>query len=234
MPVIQIKLTAILQRIKEFVGHWTREIVIALVLAILAAFMADPFLDWYKERSNDKLIENNQKAIAKITVYGKNHEQVSQGSGFFVSNDGKLATNYHVINEAGISEIRAQIPETKATYFAKSIISKDENKDFALLQFDAKDTPFVQLGDSSTVKSGQKVIAIGAPLGLENTVSEGVISNTERQVRGQQFIQFSAPISPGSSGGGLFDKEGKVVGVTVASIEGTPEERGQNLNLGKH
>lgn len=231
MPVMQIKPKEILQRISVFVKHWTREIIIALVLAVIAAFMADPFLDWYKEQSNDKIIETNKKAIAVITVYDKNHEEVGQGSGFFVSSDGKLATNYHVIDVPDFTEIRAQLPETKATYFAKGIITKDVNKDYVLLQFDANDTPYVRLGDSNTVKSGQKVIAIGAPLGLENTVSEGVISNTERQVRGQKFIQFTAPISAGSSGGGLFNKQGKAIGVTAAYLGGTPEEPGHDLNL---
>src|SRR4029077_8160460 len=80
-------------------------------------------------------------------------------------------------------------------------------------------------------KAGQNVIAIGAPLGLGNTVSEGIISNPERQIGGVKFIQFTAAISPGSSGGGLFDKRGKAIGVTSGSIPGTKGELGQSLNF---
>ncbi len=222
-----MNVTAYVQQIKEFVKHWTKEIVVALILAILAAVV----LDWYSDKSTDEILDKNSKAIAVITIYDKKGEQLGQGSGFFINKDGVLATNYHVVKGADISTITAQLSATRAIYIAKNIIGEDEKKDIALLQFDAKDTPYVQLGDSSKIKSGQKVIAIGAPLGLGNTVSEGIISNPERQMGGAKFIQFTAPISPGSSGGGLFDKRGTVIGVTAGSMPGTKDEPGQNLNF---
>lgn len=222
-----MNVTAYVQQIKDFLKHWAKEIVVALILAILAAVV----LDWYSEKSTDQILDANSKAIAVITTYDKKGERLGQGSGFFMSKDGVLATNYHVIRGADISTITAQLPATRAIYLAKNIIGGDEKKDIALLQFDAKDTPYVRLGDSSKIKAGQKVIAIGAPLGLGNTVSEGIISNPERQMGSMKFIQFTAPISPGSSGGGLFDKRGTVIGVTAGSIPGTQQEPGQNLNF---
>lgn len=227
MSVFKMNVTAYVQQTKEFIRHWAKEIAVALILAFLAAVI----VEWYSEKSTDAILNSNSKAIAVITTYDKKGEQLGQGSGFFISKNGVLATNYHVIRGADIATIQAQLPATRAIYRAKNIIGEDEKKDIALLQFDAKDTPYVQLGDSSKIKAGQKVIAIGAPLGLENTVSEGIISNPERQMRGTKFIQFTAPISPGSSGGGLFDKQGTVIGVTAGFMPGTKDEPGQNLNF---
>ena len=220
-----------LQRLNVFVRHWAKEIIVALILAIAAAILIDPYLEAHKEHNAVELIKATSGAVAVVMVYDKNHEQISLGSGFFVTDDGKLVTNYHVIDHPGVSEIRAQIPSTHAVYIAKGIISGNRADDIAILQFDAKNTPFVKRGDSSVLKAGQKVIAIGAPLGLDNTVSEGVISNTERLFRDRKLIQFTAPISPGNSGGGLFDKQGLVIGVPSESIPGTKEQPGQNLNF---
>ena len=85
------------------------------------------------------------------------------------------------------------------------------------------------------MKSGDKVTAIGAPLGFENTVSEGIVSHPSRTLNNQRFIQFTAPISSGSSGGGLFDESGKLIGATTRSINIPPELQkevtAQNLNF---
>ena len=107
----------------------------------------------------------------------------------------------------------------------------NEKLDIAIFQFEATDTPYVKnLGDSDKILSGEKVIAIGSPSGLENSISEGIIANPARILFGTKFIQFTAPISPGNSGGGLFNKDGKVIGITTASLAGG-EKSNQNLNF---
>jgi tetratricopeptide (TPR) repeat protein len=117
----------------------------------------------------------------------------------------------------------------------KSILVADEKADIAILQFDATETPsVVGLGDSDRLQVGEEVYAIGTPAGLEGTVSTGNISNPARRINGRSFIQFTAPISPGSSGGALFNRGNEVVGVTAAiwNIPSWPQAgSAQNLNL---
>jgi serine protease Do len=94
--------------------------------------------------------------------------------------------------------------------------------DIAILQFSASETPSVSdLGNSDDIRIGDKVFTIGTPTGQENTVSEGNISFTNRELNGRRFLQFTAPISPGSSGGGLFDEDGNIIGITTASLHST-------------
>lgn len=123
---------------------------------------------------------------------------------------------------------------TGAIYRLKEIIGISKKYDLAILQFDAREVPYVKIGDSHTIKVGDKVYAIGSPVGLENTISDGIISNPERISDGIELIQFTAPISSGSSGGGLFDKSGKVIGITSGSFEIPSELKNeataQNLN----
>ncbi len=142
-----------------------------------------------------------------------------------------LVTNYHVIKGPGVTDLQFTLPDTKATYFIKRFVAKDERNDFALLLVDVKEVPAVHLGDSNAVKAGEKVIAIGAPEGIENTASEGVVSNAAQWQEGQKLIQFTAPISHGSSGGPLFDTHGDVIGVTTMVFHGAPEKPAQNLNF---
>ena len=99
------------------------------------------------------------------------------------------------------------------------------------MQFEGTEIPHVKkLGDSDKLLSGEKVIAIGSPLGQENSVSDGVIANPARESLGVKFIQFTAPISPGSSGGGLFNKDGEAVGITRGALQDEKREA-QNVNF---
>ena len=122
-----------------------------------------------------------------------------------------------------------------AFYTLKTFGPKDEKSDIAVLQFDASETPSIKgFGNSDLLQIGDEVYALGTPNGLEATYWAGTVSNPSRQVDGQTFIQFSAPISPGSSGGGLFDLEGEVIGITAASenIQTGPQAGlAQNLNF---
>lgn len=208
---------------------WIKGTAIAVALAMFIV-LSLPYLESHKEKTHKEIISENSKAMAVITIYGKDHQEIAHGSGFFISSDGVLVTNYHVVAGHKIGDVQAMLPDTRATFFLKSVIAKDEENDYVVLKFDAINVPYVHLGDSDAIKAGQRVVAIGTPLGLENTVSEGVISNASRQQGKQHFIQFTAPVSPGSSGGGLFDMRGEAIGVTAGMFTGSTETPAQNLN----
>jgi S1-C subfamily serine protease len=202
--------------------HYTREIAIALVLAVVAAILIDRYYKWV----GTETMLNNRKAVATLTTLDAKGRAIAQGTGFFITNNGVLVTAYHVLK--GAATIRAHLP-SGAYYVFKDLRAADEKADIAVLQFDATDTPSVKaLGDSDKLRVGDEVYAIGTPAGLEGTVSPGSISNPVQEIGGRSYIQFTAPISPGSSGGGLFDTDGEVIGITAALVA-APEA--ENLNL---
>ena len=131
-----------------------------------------------------------------------------------------IATNAHVVN--GASEI---VLKQGAGSYKATIEFLDEETDIALLKTDEAIIPMIDFANNSSKQTGEKVYAIGSPLGLENSISEGIISGT-REKNGVFLIQTTAPISPGNSGGGLFDSEGKLIGITTFKLKG-----GENLNF---
>jgi S1-C subfamily serine protease len=145
------------------------------------------------------------------------------GSGFFITRDGLALTNYHVVDGAASSVITTA---EGFTYNVKGICGYDKVNDIAVLQIDGSGFPYLRLGDSDTVQTGDDVYAIGSPYGLLNTISNGVVSNTGRQVNGTDFIQYTAPISMGSGGGPVLNTKGDVVGLTCLTVL-----NGQTLNF---
>jgi S1-C subfamily serine protease len=225
---ISVRLLQGLHTVSHAFRHYLKEILVALVLAIVAAVV----IESYQKNLQAGILEQNLKAVACLDILDKQQRLVGQGSGVFVTPTGKLVTNYHVIKGAG--DIRARLP-SGAFYVLKGFWDTDEKADIAVLQFDATETPAVKgLGDSGALRVGEAVYAIGNPVSLCGTVSPGNVSNPSRRLDGQHFIQFTAPISPGSSGGGLFNSDGEVVGITAASqniASGPQAGRAQNLNL---
>lgn len=216
-------------RIKEiafFIKRFSRELIIALVLAIIAAVA----YEYIKDKIHERTIHHNLNAIATIETYNKEGQPLTQGSGFFIDSNGTLVTSYHVIKEACLPRTTAKLT-SGAYYKIKSTKGVDKETDIAVLQFEAKETPFVKKGNSDKIRRGQKVFTIGVPLGLEGSFSEGVISHPKRKWGGREFIQFTAPISPGSSGGGLFGENGEVIGITTSSLKEPMENSAQLLNL---
>ena len=190
--------------------HYARDIVIALVLAVIAAVLIDRYEKWTRLQA----ILNNRRAVAMLIARDQSGRVVAQGTGFFINRKGILATAYHVVK--GAVGVQAHL-SSGAFYNLKSFRAADEEADIAILQFDATETPSVSgLGNSDKLQVGEEVYAIGTPVGLRGTVSTGNISNPAQQITGRSFIQFTAPISPGSSGGGLFNLDGEVVGITAA------------------
>ena len=147
------------------------------------------------------------------------------GSGFFVNADGYLITNFHVIEgETEISvEVYSQVNGQldRETYKQVRIIAINKFHDLALLHIEDKNAPkfkYVTLGSSDALNVGDLVFAIGSPLGLERTVTEGILSTKTRELEGELYLQTTAQINPGNSGGPLFNLAGEVVGVTNMKI----------------
>ena len=144
------------------------------------------------------------------------------GSGFIVNEKGHVVTNFHVISgeqDVSVTIFRSADNEmTRVKVKDVKIIAVNPYLDLALLKLppteEIDEWEWVYLGSSERVQDGQSVFAIGNPLGLERTVSEGIVSTTRRDFGGQLFIQTTAPINPGNSGGPLFNLRGEVIGVT--------------------
>jgi serine protease Do len=147
------------------------------------------------------------------------------GTGFVVGPDGRIATNLHVI--AGSADVKVRMADG-SEFKVDRVVAIDPQRDLAIIGIDAQNLPTMQLGNSDEVAAGDKVVAIGNPLGvLDYTVSDGLISSVRQLDEGITVLQISAPISQGSSGGPLFNPYGEVIGVaTLISAEG------QNLNFG--
>ncbi|MBN2695491.1 trypsin-like peptidase domain-containing protein [bacterium] len=167
-----------------------------------------------------------ERKTIKDNVEGLGHSVVmvntpsGLGSGFIIHPDGYLVTNYHVIEGEKNLKITMYVKKDKEfekTVFSKiKIVSINPFYDLALLKIEdaEKKLPFVYLGDVNSVKAGDTVFAIGTPLGLERSVSQGIVSLTNRNYNGLLYIQTTAPINPGNSGGPLFNLKGEVIGVT--------------------
>lgn len=168
-----------------------------------------------KKTTIEKSVDTVSEAVVKISSPG------GSGSGFFINEDGFLITNYHVIEKETRIEVTV-FQKAKNGFEAKKfkkvkIEAINPFVDLALLKVeDLGDTKlsFVYLGDIDNIKTGEEVFAIGNPLGLERTVTNGVISTTNRAFEGLLYIQTNADINPGNSGGPLFNLAGEVIGVT--------------------
>jgi serine protease Do len=136
----------------------------------------------------------------------------AQGSGFIVSPDGVILTNAHVVD--GAKEVTVKLMDHRE--FKAKVLGTDKTSDIAVLKIDARGLPAVRLGNSDKLGVGDYVLAIGAPFGLEETATAGIVSATGRSLPGDgavPFIQTDAAVNPGNSGGPLFDATGAVVGI---------------------
>jgi hypothetical protein len=163
-------------------------------------------------------------AVFYIEVYDSNDDFLASGSGFFVDSNGTALTNFHVI-EGGASA-KITLSATGKTYDVLGVYDYNAAIDLAYLKIDGSNFPYLETGDSKNLLGGATIYTIGSPLGLQNTITQGIISNTSRVYDDISYIQISAAISSGSSGGALINESGKVIGVTCAYFVG-----GQNLNL---
>jgi hypothetical protein len=165
----------------------------------------------------------NGVVVSIITSDNGGHP-VAQGTGFLVSTDGRIVTNYHVIK--GASSAIVKLPDG-AFYDVDGVVAFDKARDLAVIKTHGQNFRVVTLGDSDRVQVGEEIVAIGNPLSLDSTVSSGIVSGIRTiEEEGGKFLQVTAPISPGSSGGPLFDMAGEVIGVTAMYLKD-----GENLNF---
>jgi S1-C subfamily serine protease len=163
-------------------------------------------------------------AIVSIVMSDKDHKPLAQGSGFVVSQDGIIVTNYHVIAQGTSAVIK--LPDG-AFYAVDGVLASDKARDIAVIKAHGQNFRTLTLGNSDRVQVGEEVVAIGNPLSLESTVSNGIVSGIRAvEEDGSNYLQITAPISPGSSGGPLFNMAGEVVGITTMYLKG-----GENLNF---
>jgi S1-C subfamily serine protease len=163
-------------------------------------------------------------AVVSIIMSDRNGHPITQGSGFLISKDGHVVTNYHVIRE-GVSAI-VKLPNG-ASFHVDGVLASDKHRDVAIIKARGSNFRMLILGDSARLQVGEEVVAIGNPLSLESTVSNGIVSAFRTDEKeGDKFVQITAPISHGSSGGPLFNMAGEVVGITTSGYSG-----GGNLNF---
>lgn len=145
------------------------------------------------------------------------------GSGVVVRTDGVVLTNAHVVGNASTVEVRL----ADGRRIPGEVLGRDPTIDIAVVRVNARDLPAAPIGDSDELEAGQTAIAIGNPLGLERTVTTGVVSAVNRSPRGfglDGLIQTDAAISPGNSGGPLLDSRGRLIGINTAVIVGAGAE----------
>jgi S1-C subfamily serine protease len=183
-----------------------------------------------------QLAEKCTPSVVLLTVSDATGRPVSTGSGFFVSSDGLLVTNHHVIREA--SAVTATLHDGRAVPVEGLVVSS-QAVDLAVLKVGGGPYPPLALGDANRLRIGDEVVVIGSPRGLSTSVSAGIVSAIRKDglpvepaesgeyPTGSWGIQISAPISPGSSGSPILTRDGEVVAVAVGSFQ-----LAENLNFG--
>jgi hypothetical protein len=192
-----------------------RRYLLALSVLMASLATAQEAVDW------SSLVEKVMPAV--VTIVSADAKDIVQGSGFIISSDGKIVTNFHVV--AGKPAILARRSDGSFLVI-KGILASDKANDLAILQAEGRNLPFVPLGDSDGVKVGEAVCVIGSPMLLEGTVSAGIISAVRELQDGRKLLQITAPISKGSSGSPVFNRKGEVIGVASFILS-----EGQNLNF---
>lgn len=189
-------------------------LVIPIILFIIVAIVAHKFI------FNKIDVEELKSSVVQIHVFDENKDMIATGSGVVAFNNNIVLTNAHVVENNYNLEV---ISENNTKYAIDGIIAYDKKKDISILKLkNSKKLKSTKLNTNANI--GDDVVAIGSPLGLKNTVSNGNLSAYFQD--DIEVYQHTAPISPGSSGGALFNKKGELIGITYASIEG-----GQNINL---
>lgn len=207
-----------------------------VILALLLAGCDNPVVKYLtksrraapgKPAELSQLTHEYAAAVYKIQIYDGTGNEMGSGTGFAINAEGLLVTNYHVVKFA---PSMVALSSNGHSYNIREITAYDAERDLALLQMDSPSPRYFRLAKDVDAAAGRAIGVIGGPLGLEGTVSEGIISairyiDEDMGPKGT-YLQITAPISPGSSGSPVFLMDGRVVGVVVAELSG-----GQQLNF---
>lgn len=158
---------------------------------------------------------------AVVAIY----TDTGSGSGFFLTSDGVVATNFHILGDANDAVVVLQSGELVPV---SSVLACDDIRDYCIAKIAAADTPFLLLGDSDAVRVGEPIVVLGNPLGLNFSVSTGIISGIRDYEVAGPMLQFTAPISSGNSGGPVLNMFGEVLGMTQSSYTSSDV---QNVNF---
>lgn len=162
-------------------------------------------------------------SVVMIAVHDREGEIVCTGSGIMIGKGGYILTNHHVAGKGVTYSVR--IEDDEAIYETDELIKYNHFQDLAIIRIERELKPIPLYKGGRPLARGQKVVAIGSPLGLFNSVSDGIISGF-RKIGDVDMIQFTAPISSGSSGGALLNMQGEIIGISTAGYDS-----GQNINL---
>lgn len=185
--------------------------------ALLVALLAHPA--WAMALTPSEIFRRAAPSVVVVLAVDSSEQTKTLGSGVVVAQD-RVVTNCHVTDEGPVVYVVRDGQRTQAR-----VVERAADEDLCLLQVATGDAPVARLRRSAGVQVGEAVYAIGNPRGLEQTLSPGLISQI-RHAEGRMLLQTTAPISPGSSGGGLFDEAGLLIGITVAQLKDA-----QNLNF---
>ncbi len=196
-----------------------------IVTLVAAAVIAALFYFTYQyvlEKDVSEKIKSSYDPVVTLVTYDASGGFLGFASAFFINDDGYAVTSRHVLYGAGKA---VAIFRQKEYLPVESVVDEDSFRDVAIIKIRAKNTPFLKLGNSDTIKIGNEIYSIGTPLGLPSTVSKGIVSQI-RDLSGLKIFQIDASISAGSSGGPLLDSRFRTVGIITAYFR-----EGQNLNF---
>jgi S1-C subfamily serine protease len=212
---------------EECVMSQFKEVLSATTKVILALFIWSVLIGTGESAAQEgvaDVVKRSSDAVVLIVISNSAGQETALGSGFLISADGEIVTNFHVIKEAHSAIVKLS---NGAFFPVTGVLASDADKDLAIIKVSGRNLPFLTLGDIDNLHVGDHVVAIGSPLGLEGTVSDGIVSAL-RDVAKMRWIQTTAPVSHGNSGGPLLDMNDHVVGVITWVVN---LESGQNLNF---
>lgn len=201
----------------------------ALWVCVVGSFVSAPLASQPHQSQSPltvaEVVKQTSNAVVQIVTFDASGKAAALGSGFLVSPDGKIVTNYHVIE--GADSAVAKLAD--GSYFpVEGVLAAETGKDLVLLKVDGHGLPFLALASTAGLQVGDPVVAIGSPLGLGGTVSNGIVSALRSEGPAGDWIQTTAPVSHGNSGGPLLDMRGSVIGVITWGVN---LQQGQNLNF---
>lgn len=193
-----------------------------IILSLIFLFVSGK--SFAQDLTSEQIFDLYKDAVVVINAYGFDGTKSGSGSAVIVKDKNLIVTNFHILS----GNEKIEIITHKDTLKDPEIIGVDIDRDVLLLKLPHTDYQTIQVGNSDDVKPGQKIYAIGNPMGLENTISEGLVSGIRDSVTDikMKFIQISASLSPGSSGGAVINSKGELIGISSMGMK-----EGQNLNF---
>jgi len=234
---------------------WYIALAMSLIAGVVGALIGKTAFDNSTNLiTSNKVIDRAPDSIAGIAarvspsvveIDSTTNSGSDTGSGFFIAKNGYIMTNNHVIETAFLAKAKITVKLSNNNEYTATVVGRDTSYDLAVLKIDVSDAPALVLGNSDNVQVGDPVIAIGSPLGLQGTVTSGIISAKNRPVTTSSdntagessfidALQTDAAINPGNSGGPLVDATGAVIGVNsaIASLGSTIDGQPGSIGLG--